>query len=1267
MINILDITGEDIAKLNDADLRTLVGLLCEAEYRRYNLSTDKIMWGGHQDAPDGGLDVIINDTDAQAVHNGFIPRKFTGFQVKRSAMTTSKIKTEMKPKGLLRDSIKEIIRQKGAYIIIDSQSSLTGNTLEDRIQTMGSCIAKEADAANCHLDFYDKGRIATWVRTHPSLIFWVKNKIGSGTTGWKAYGNWANPKAEADEEYILDDKARLHYEGDVLPIIDGIKELSEQLSKSKSSVRLVGLSGVGKTRLVQALFDQRIHKEALNTYEVVYTDISLDPQPSPGPFAHQLVSGGERLILIIDNCSPELHRALTTICSEAASKISLLTIEYDVRDDLPEETEVFKLEPASKDVVLNIIQKQYPDIGHPNAERITEFSDGNARIALYLAKTIDKGDTLSGLSDKALFERLFYQRNDVNKELEKAAEVCSLVYSFDGVGISESSELNILASLIEKTSSWLYGNVQELIRRNLVQSRGNMRAMLPQAIADRLACSALDSIHPTKITECFKSSPERLLISFTRRLSYLHYNQNAVEIAEDWLSEKGDICKNIDNLNKFGIKLFENLAPVSQDTTLEAIERAAKGTNKATFLSRENTHYTAFVRILKKLAYEPELFVRSTDLICAFALSERENENINSIRNTLKELFHIYLSGTNATAVMRAEFLKKLLNSALNNERRLGIALLKEALQTQNFYGHSFEFGSRKRNYGYSPRNIEELKAWYTLFLNLAMEYAINNASIRSEMRKLLAQSLSELYQLEYLRDFLKEAILQIHDEEPWNDGWREIKRLLSIKHFAEDPMLRELEQILKPTDLLDRVKTYVLGDQYADSHIDYYLVDNYNRSRSIDECEQEISILAKSLGKSVANDKETLKILLPELVTQNSNKLFDFGSGLAEEYQDYRELLRLLCDTFKNAEPSKHCVEIIIGALCFYETTYFEYIEALLDAFVYEEVFCEWFPYIQCALSYNAKAIERLVISLDLGKAPVDSFRCIVTSRIGEQVTDKEFAKILSSILKKDNGVYVATDILSLYLLKNKNDLDKKISKELVSVAISLLCKHFPFENYDTSGHYDYRLSVIVEQCFPRINKKIDIRDIGISFLARIKDHFYMHYYPKFLIKFAENQPEAFLDIFVGCESIDSSELNCILRIHDDDIDNPLENIPEEVILKWCDIEPEKRYSLAASALPFIINTNILNPVCEKIFQNAPDINKILNNINIILHPMVYSPPLSEIIKRKLPVLEQLFEHENSAVKEWAKEKHREISEKIQREIAREKEEISRRSETFE
>ena len=70
--------------------------------------------------------------------------------------------------------------------------------------------------------------------------------------------------------------------------------------------------------------------------------------PDPGTLANQLIADKTRAVLIVDNCPPDLHRRLTQICSRPESTVSLLTVEYDVRDDLPEETTVFRLEPASE-------------------------------------------------------------------------------------------------------------------------------------------------------------------------------------------------------------------------------------------------------------------------------------------------------------------------------------------------------------------------------------------------------------------------------------------------------------------------------------------------------------------------------------------------------------------------------------------------------------------------------------------------------------------------------------------------------------------------------------------------------------------------------------------------------------------------------------------------------------------------------------------------------------------------------------------------------
>ena len=122
MPNLLEITGDDIILLDDANLRELIGLLCEADYRSAELPTSGITWGGHQDAPDGGLDVVVR-SDTQPPKNSFVPRRITGFQVRKPDMRRAKITEEMKPKGLLREEIKRLIRERGAYIIVSSRAS----------------------------------------------------------------------------------------------------------------------------------------------------------------------------------------------------------------------------------------------------------------------------------------------------------------------------------------------------------------------------------------------------------------------------------------------------------------------------------------------------------------------------------------------------------------------------------------------------------------------------------------------------------------------------------------------------------------------------------------------------------------------------------------------------------------------------------------------------------------------------------------------------------------------------------------------------------------------------------------------------------------------------------------------------------------------------------------------------------------------------------------------------------------------------------------
>ena len=71
----------------------------------------EIKWGGHQNAPDDGFDVVV-DSEVEPPKNSFIPRASTSYQVKATKMGPVGCANEMCPKGKFRESIKELIKKR---------------------------------------------------------------------------------------------------------------------------------------------------------------------------------------------------------------------------------------------------------------------------------------------------------------------------------------------------------------------------------------------------------------------------------------------------------------------------------------------------------------------------------------------------------------------------------------------------------------------------------------------------------------------------------------------------------------------------------------------------------------------------------------------------------------------------------------------------------------------------------------------------------------------------------------------------------------------------------------------------------------------------------------------------------------------------------------------------------------------------------------------------------------------------------------------------
>jgi ATP-dependent Clp protease ATP-binding subunit ClpA len=167
----------------------------------------------------------------------------------------------MRPKadGALRAVIADLAKASGAYIIVSGSASTSDVALTNRRTAMAEAVSKCCDSSKLMLDFYDRSRIATWVREHAGLVTWVRSKIGKAIPGWRAYESWSYRPEGADATYLVDTTARIRTgdedEGDGISATEGINKMRDILRVPGHVVRLVGLSGVGKTRLVEALFE----------------------------------------------------------------------------------------------------------------------------------------------------------------------------------------------------------------------------------------------------------------------------------------------------------------------------------------------------------------------------------------------------------------------------------------------------------------------------------------------------------------------------------------------------------------------------------------------------------------------------------------------------------------------------------------------------------------------------------------------------------------------------------------------------------------------------------------------------------------------------------------------------------------------------------------------------------------------------------------------------------------------------------------------------
>jgi hypothetical protein len=1237
-----EITGDDVAHLSDENLRSLVGLLREAEAKRLGYPISSITWSGHQDAADGGVDVRVA-LPANSEVGGFIPRPATAFQVKKAAMPRQKILAEMRPGGALRPAIRDLADRSGAYIIVSSEGHTSDAPLQDRRAAMREAANDLPNPNALLLDFYDRGRLATWVRDHAGLTLWVREKIGKPIHSWHPYEAWAYDPEGARGEYLLDDKLRILTNtggpNGELQAAEGIKRIRDRLRKSQSIVRLVGLSGVGKTRLAQALFDERVGTDSLDPALACYTNIADEPEPRPLALAAELIAAKKRAIFVIDNCPPDLHHRLSVVCRAPDSLLSLITVEYDVREDEPEGADVFSLEPSSIELLAKLVKRRVPGLSPVDARTIADFSGGNARVATALAATLGKNETIAGLSDEDLFKRLFQQRNDPNESLLLAAQALSLVYSFqvDNEDASDQVELFTLGSLIGKNLEEMFLHAAELSRRHLLQKRGRWRAVLPHAIANRLATMALQNISPAAIEKRLINGPsKRLLRSFSHRLGYLNKSKEARAIATKWLAPQG-LLENIADLDEPGMAMFNYIAPVVPEDALLALEQALLGPNSDEVVAK----CKRFVYVLRSLAYEPPVFERCIALIVKIANAGDVDSDTNEARKVFASLFPVYLSGTHATIEQRLATIKTLIVSDDTKRRTIGLLGLKGVLEGSHFgSAYNFEFGARSRDYGYWPHDRDEVKQWFAKSLRFAEIHAGSNQPAASQVRSIIAQQFRGLWTSAAQFDELEGACRAISEMGFWAEGWIAVRQTIHYDSPGFPPevsaRLASLGNLLQPSNLVEKVRSIVLSDTLTYVGID----SDDDRSKDIEATGIRIAAMAQELGATVAADGDALRELLAELVCGHGQR-WSFGCGLAMGAEDPKALWDKLVTQLEATPEDSWGIQVFCGFLNGLHATKQELSDSLLDDAMKNAPLALIYPALQTCVEIDKRGVDRLMRSLDLGRAHIRIYR-FLNGRATDSISGRDLSALILEVARTSEGLDAAIDILYARIISD-NGQHRSSAPEVVDAGRELIRK-LDFTRW--KKHQDYRWGAISNACLLGEEGASVVQEMSRKLREAIsKYETYTFHHEDLLSALFSVQPIAALD---GLCPTDMKESDLSARILEEVSRlrmSPFHLISAEVLLGWGDQDPTSRYPLLATFIPISQpSADTGEPewtsVARLLLDKAPDRIQVLKNFLTQLDPIAwFGNSRASIVKSNEKLLDDLADYPDPAVVEFIRE----------------------------
>ena len=891
-----EIGGDDIERLSPSQLHELLRRLIGVEASAHGLPLYGINVSSEINARDGGEDGRIEWT-AGPDHTTFLPARLCVFQSKAGP-----IEPKIAGQQALKPMVQNVIESEGSYIMFCGKR-YTQQCIERREDAIRKAIRGAGiDITDHQIDFRAADQIAAWANHYQAVAMWIKEQTQPGMIGaLRSWDHWAGRAEHAAMPWIQDER------------LDELAPwLQERVRHARSVSRVVGLWGVGKSRLaVQVLGTAVDFVRDL----VMYAVESECGGPAIKQVVQNLADSGTRAIVVVDQCGAETHRALAGFASRDTSRLSLITIDDEVPVAPADETTTRIVPEAATSVTEAIIDHVAPGLPFEDRHRLVRFAEGFPAVARETAR-VWRTLPVAQATDEDLVDSFVLGRNPQEPGL--LLKSARLLATFGLLKVELDDEPAQHAEIArlgrDLTAEGLYAMVQRLITRGVAQRRGGFALLRPRPIALNLANRQWNEWFPARWDDVLAGDmrPD-LKVSAARQLALLNDCPDAPIATRvvKHLCRPGGPFDGVDRISRAGhARVLSVLAEIDAERVTEQIKRILSDVGDGSEIRRDvGSHLVA---ALETIAFDSATFEEGARLLLRLALVKNEVWMKNPDR-TFRALFPVLLGNTEADGGIRLSALDELRHTDDPHQLAVLATALAAGAKTSHFVrdvGAEIS-GTRPTRLPWQPATRIEINGYISQCVTWLTEIAMRNDEAGAVARTELATSIRSLIPDGFM-DLVETTVPQVAAAVPhWTGALESLGRVLThpSANLPADvgDRVTKLMSSLSPMDLMTRVR-FLISDMPRD--YPYEAAPDYETKNR-----RKVEAV-RGLTRELVKQPTLLKGVLPDLCRGRHRMACVFGEALAHTVDSADSWLERILGTVAEAPRESRNYELLAGYL---------------------------------------------------------------------------------------------------------------------------------------------------------------------------------------------------------------------------------------------------------------------------------------------------------------------------------------------------------------